>query len=197
MLGFTGPPRSVDRARGFARTLPFSLWVLTGFAALAGIRGVPAADDPCASFSWNVAHEHSLFTQQARNIKAGVQPGSAPVIALDRPYELTLASQDQVHFRAEPGKKSKSEGAFGGLARITVPTAGLYRVAVDQPFWVDVVSGDGPIHSLDYQGAPGCTAPHKIVQFLLPAGQQLVVQVSGLPIAHARITVTAAPAAAH
>jgi hypothetical protein len=51
------------------------------------------------------------------------------------------------------------------------------------------------LHSTDYQGAAGCNAPHKVVQFLLPAAQDLVLQVSGMPSVHARLTVTFAPAA--
>jgi len=182
-------------ARRNTAATPLAVLVLGSGVLIAGSGLSLAADDPCASFSWNVAHERTLFAAQPKSIKAGAQPSTAPVIALDHPYELALTAQDQVHFGAEPGKKPRTEGAFAGLARIKVPTAGLYRISADQPFWVDVVSGKEPIHSVDYQGAPGCNAPHKVVQFLLPAGQQLVVQISGLDIPHARITVTAAPAA--
>ncbi len=33
-----------------------------------------------------------------------------------------------------------------------------------------------PIASKDFQGRPGCDAPHKIVEFVLPAGTPLTLQ---------------------
>jgi hypothetical protein len=80
-----------------------------------------------------------------------------------------------------------------GLVRLRLATAGLYRISGDQPFWIDVVAGGELAQSTSYQGAAGCNAPHKIVQFTLPAGQVLVLQVSGSGSAHARLAVTAAP----
>jgi hypothetical protein len=171
-----------------------ALLLVLGFPLGAG--GASAADDPCAGFGWNVARERALFAAAPQGMKAGAQLATAPAAKLDQLYDLALTSQDQVHFPAPPGKKPKS-GAFAGLVRLRVPTAGVYRVSVDQPFWIDVVSGHELIRSDDFQGAPGCNGPHKIVQFTLPAGQELVLQVSGTASPHTRITVTPAPPTAH
>jgi hypothetical protein len=151
-------------------------------------------DDPCGEFSWNVTHERALFTETAKSEKAGGEKGTAPLIAPDHLYNLTLTHQSQVHFPVPPGKKPSSEDAFGGLARLRLKAAGLYRISVDRPFWVDVVAGDELIHSVDFQGAAGCTAPHKVVQFMLPASRELVLQISGLPVEHAYVTITTTPA---
>jgi hypothetical protein len=177
---------------GWARA---TVLVLSANGLLTGGGYALAADDPCGGFSWNVTHERSLFAGKARSEKAGSELANAPAIGTDHLYELALTAQDQVHFRTPPGKQLKPDGAHAGLVRLKVAKAGLYRISVDQPFWIDVVSGDELVHSTDFQGVAGCKAPHKIVQFLLPASQDLVLQVSGLPSAQARLAVTFAPAA--
>jgi len=168
--------------------------VLSAASVLTGGGYARAADDPCSGFGWKVTHERGLFAGKPKSEKAGAELTSAPVIAPDHLYDLALTSQDQVHFSVPPGKKPKGEGAYAGLVRLKVPKAGLYRISVDQPFWIDVVSGAELVRSNDFQGAAGCNAPHKIVLFQLPAEQDLVLQVSGLPSAKARLTVSAAPA---
>jgi hypothetical protein len=169
-------------------------WVAVALVLLLGGGGASmAADDPCTGFSWNVAHERSLFAGKAKTQKAGAELSSAPSVTADHLYELALTAQDQVHFQAPPGKAPKTGGTYAGLVRLKVPTQGLYRISVDQPFWIDVVSGVELVHSTDYQGSAGCSAPHKIVQFVLPANQDLVLQVSGMPSPKARLTITSAP----
>jgi hypothetical protein len=168
--------------------------ILSAVSLFTGGGYARAADDPCSGFGWKVTHERGLFAGKPKSEKAGADLSGAPAIAPEHLYELLLTSQDQVHFSVPPGKKPKGEGAYAGLVRLKVSKAGLYRISVDQPFWIDVVSGAELVRSNDFQGAAGCSAPHKIVLFDLPAAQDLVLQVSGLPSAKARLTVTAAPA---
>jgi hypothetical protein len=59
---------------------------------------------------------------------------------------------------------------------------------------VDVVAGSQAIVSSDYQGRSGCRAPHKIVLFALPADEELLIQLSGTPETHLRLTITRADA---
>lgn len=174
---------------------PVVLVLVLGTAgALAFGDRAQAADDPCSGFGWKVTHERGLFAGKAKSEKAGSDVSSAPAIAPDHFYELALTAQDQVHFSVPPAKKPRGEGAYAGLVRLKVAKAGLYRISVDQPFWIDVVSGTELLRSEDFQGAAGCNAPHKIVLFQLPAAQDLVIQVSGLPSGKARLTVTPASA---
>jgi hypothetical protein len=152
-----------------------------------------AEDDPCAAFLWNVTQERALFGTKAELLAAGRDAASAPGMQVDRLYEWTLVPQEEVMFAAAPGKRMLTDGARAGLVRLQIAAAGTYRVSVDQPFWVDVVAGGKLLPSKDFRGAPGCQAPHKILEFVLPAHQDLLIQLSGAVNPHARLTVTRAP----
>jgi hypothetical protein len=60
-----------------------------------------------------------------------------------------------------------------------------------------VVGNQKFVESTDFTGISGCNAPRKIVLFNLPAGADLVLQLSGAAKDHVRVTLTPAPAAAH
>lgn len=177
------------------------LAVLLAMGAAAGAGGA-RADQRCASYTWNVArepasvaHERALFATHARTQAAGRDPDSAPRISVDRLYRLTLAPQERVTFAAAPGKAALTDGAYAGLVRVQLPAAGVYRVSIDRPFWVDLVKAGSLIASTDFTGSRGCGAPHKIVQYRLPAGSVLL-QLSGEVSREVEVTVTRAPASA-
>jgi hypothetical protein len=153
-----------------------------------------AAHAPCAAFKWNVAHEQALFAAAGAHAVAGRDTASAPLIRPGRLYILALAPQQDVHFVKAPEKRGLDDGAYAGLARLRIPAAGLYRVSLDRPFWIDVVSSHGIVESRDFGGRPGCAAPHKIVLYSLPTGV-LVLQLSGDVASHVRLTLTRAPRA--
>ena len=152
-----------------------------------------SSDEACAGFGWDVSHERALFGTAARAAKAGASARAAPRVTPNQLYDLTLAPQDNVRFVVTPERHWGSDDSFGGLVRLRVKTAGIYRINLGQPAWLDVVSGRELIHPRDFQGAAGCTAPNKIVEFELPAGRELTLQFSGLNSRHARVAVTAAP----
>jgi hypothetical protein len=170
---------------------------LGALAILFGSSPASSADDPCAAFGWNVARERALFATAAQRMAAGKDAPAAPRISTDRLYDLTLVAQDQVHFGvAPPGKQPRCESAFAGVVRLRLSAPGLYRFSLDQAAWIDVVAADQPIAAEDFQGRSGCQAPHKIVQFVLPAGRDLVLQLSGAQGPLVRLAVTLAPATA-
>ena len=158
--------------------------------ALLGTLAHPSyADDPCAAFKWDVTHERALFAGAAESVAAGRDSSSAPQLLPDHLYGLSLLAQEQIRLSVPLGKKAQFDSAFGGLARLRVPLAGTYRIALDQSGWIDVVGEHGGIGSSDFAGGSACHAPHKLVQFELPAGE-LLLQLSGVANATVKLTLT-------
>jgi len=155
----------------------------------------PPAEDPCAAFTWDVSHERTLFRQEAQNLAAGNAAAAAPTLAIDRLYQLQLRTRTEVAFVTQPAKKMPDEGkTYGGLASLTVETGGIYRIALDQALWVDVIADNSLVQAKDFQGRRGCNAPHKIVEFLLPARKPITLQFSGGRVSTVKVTVTRSPA---
>jgi hypothetical protein len=67
-------------------------------------------------------------------------------------------------------------------------------VAVDMPFWIDVVSSGALVSAKDFQGQHGCSAPHKIVEFELIGTRPFFLQLSNAAADSVRLTITATPA---
>jgi hypothetical protein len=173
------------------RALPWlTLMVLSGGTVAA------AADDPCTASKWNLTREHALFSEAAQSAAAGRDAASAPDMKAGRLYELSLSPQDGVKFVVPPGKKAPPDGAFAGLIRLQVPAAGTYRISLDQGFWIDVIDHQQIIEATDFAGLHGCAAPRKIVLYKLPAGKDLVLQLSGAAKDRVRVTLTPSSAPA-
>jgi len=180
--------------RRVARACSRGRRVLLGALLLWAAAQTPAlAQRPCADFSWNVRHERELFASAPRSLHAGTGAASAPSIQADRLYALQLAPQQQVHFITGPGKQVLSGGDYAGVVRLRVPQAGSYRVSVDAPFWIDVVAAGKLLPTQDFQGQRGCALPRKIVEFVLPAHQDLWLQFSDEPRMQLQVTVTRSP----
>jgi hypothetical protein len=167
-------------------------------AALAALLALPlastrAAQDPCAAFSWDVHHERDLFSKQPVDLASGKALADAPALTPDRLYELELRAQPEVSFSAPPSRTWPEEATYAGMARLTVETAGVYRFALDQPAWVDVVVGGVVLQSRDSQGRVGCSTPYKIVEFALPAGKPLVLEFSASVTPSIRVSVSRSP----
>jgi hypothetical protein len=168
----------------------YSMVLATAFAAAA-----PAlSDESCVDFKWDVARERALFAGAATSLAAAADPKSAPVLLLNHLYELKLSKQEQVSFAVTPGKKSPRAGSYGGLVTFKIPASGSYRVAIDMPFWIDVVSNGALVAANDFQGQHGCSSPHKIVQFDLLGTRPFFLQLSNAAPDSVRLTVTATPA---
>ena len=164
------------------------------FALVLGCAALPAvADDACVDFKWDVSKERALFAETPAKVTAGRDPRSAPGVVPNRLYLLGLMAQDTVAFSANPAKEAASTPAYAGLATLKAPAAGSYRVAVDQPLWIDVVADGALVQPKDFQGQRGCSAPRKIVEFDLVGGQPVVLQFSNAVKDRILLTVTPSP----
>ncbi len=171
-----------------------AIWAVALLSGALGSAGAFGATNPCTGFRWNVDHEHALFQTAGQTEVAGRNRASAPVIRADRLYDLSLAPQQDVHFVLRPEKKALTDGAYAGLARLRVASAGLYRISIDKPFWIDVLARGQFVESQDFAGRGGCGAPRKIVVYELPAGS-FVLQLSGAISPQVRVVLTRVPAA--
>jgi len=158
----------------------------------AGVR-LAHADDPCTAFTWDVHHERTLFETKPQILTSGQTVVASPTLAADRLYQVELTAQSEVKFLEPPGRKRGDGGGFAGLVRLTVATAGVYRISLDQPLWVDVIANAALLPAKDHQGRPGCNAPHKVVEFLLPAGSPVTLQFSDSRVPVVKVTVTRSP----
>jgi hypothetical protein len=167
----------------------FFATVLLGGAVLSA-----HADDACVDFKWDTAKEHALFAGRADSLTLGTDPKSAPMIVADHLYALQLVPQERVSFAVAPAKRNATPSANAGLATFTIPAAGSYRVSIDAPFWIDVVSNGALVHAKDFQGQHGCSPPNKIVEFELMGTHPFILQLSNATAGSVRLTVTPTPA---
>jgi hypothetical protein len=96
-------------------------------------------------------------------------------------------------FSVTPAKRMPTTAAFAGLTMLKVAVPGSYRIAVDLPFWIDVVSNGTLVQPTDFQGQHACSAPHKIVEFNLVGKQPFVLQFSDAVTDKVLLTVTPTP----
>jgi hypothetical protein len=162
-------------------------------ATLAANAGLAYADDPCAGFAWDVRHERALFATEPQILTGGQTAGTLPTLVAERLYQVALTAQSEVTFPAPPERKRGDGAAYAGLVRLTVEAAGAYRISLDQPLWIDLIANGAVVPAKDFQGRPGCNAPHKVVEFLLPARIPITLQLSGGRVSTVRVTVTRSP----
>jgi hypothetical protein len=160
------------------------------FAAAFGIGATARAEEGCVDFKWDVTQVRALFAGAAQSLSAGTDLTSAPALQPNRLYALKLLPQDRVSFMTKPAAKGTYAGSHAGLATFQVPESGSYRVAIDAPFWIDVVANGALLPAKDYQGQHSCSAPHKIVEFELPGTRPLVLQLSNAAQDEIRLTIT-------
>jgi hypothetical protein len=167
--------------------------LLAGPVPLAGA-AQPPTDDPCAGFKWDVRHERALFATAGATLPAGKDGASASNVLPDHLYRAMLLPASQVEFPVTPGKSFSGEGTYAGIFSLSVPAPGKYRIAIDSAFWIDVAGGGKLLAASDYEGQHDCTAPRKIVEFVLTGKGPWILQLSGASQAAVRVTITAASA---
>lgn len=150
-----------------------------------------AADGSCDSYTWNVSKERALFATAPTVVVASTEMNGAPRLRLGQLYELHLSLAPQIG--RLPGEAPRPP-KYVGITSVQITTSGRYRIALDNNAWVGMVSGISAEIPKGFQGAVGCTAPRKLVEFDLSAGKIYAVQVSVSPTATMRLSIT--PAAA-
>lgn len=140
------------------------------------------ADDPCQGFKWDITNVLAAYGETSQTVRAaaqGTEISKIPAIAVNRNYDVTLTPQQDIAFHAAPGKLTLDDGSWGGHLRFQVPVAGSYLVALTGTHWLDIIDGSELLQSVNFGGARGCAKPGKVVEFVLPADRELILQLSG------------------
>ncbi len=173
------------------RSCQSAVWVVVVSGIL--VSPLAGAAEPCSDFSWDVHQERALFGSTGLPAVSGKGHDTAVPLLLDHLYNVQLSPQTEVEFVAVPGKKVLGDGAYAGLAVFDIASPGTYRVSLDVPAWIDVVSSGQLVASRDFQGAHGCNAPRKIIAYEFQIAQHFVLQLSGASSASVRVAITRAP----
>ncbi len=156
-----------------------------------------AADAPdCSTFTWDMKRELALFGGTAAPLASGTNVAGAPQLEVGTLYEVDLHPLADVTFAHALGKSFPAETSSGGVVKLRVKVPGQYRISTDAPLWIDVIAGTDAVTSTGFQGRQPCTLIHKSVEWTLPGGVDLIVQVAGAARDRAKLAVTAAPSAA-
>jgi len=172
---------------------------LTLLALVMGARVIAhePTTDGCGSVSSDDALELEVMRSPAIPITAGSNAGqNLPELTLDKHYAISLVAQDQMRFAVKPRRASRTASQRGGALHFEVPAAGRYRISITSRHWIDVVDGRTMLESVDHHG-PGCDLVHKIVEFDLPGGRPLTLQISGQDDAIIGLAITVSPDAAN
>lgn len=174
------------RGRGSRVAVALALWTVAA-SAVAELDG-----DPCRWPGWNVDAEHAAFADEARELIAGREPTQIPDIEPGRLYRLALAPIARVTPVATGGPEVRPEAVGAGLLAFTAPVAGRWRIALDDRAWVDVIDDGVLLAAERFTGSAECTRFHKTVEFDLPAGRRLVIQIGNAPGSELRLAVVPA-----
>lgn len=135
----------------------------------------------CGAFAMDVSREAALWTAgPSASLAAGADAAAAPELAPGVLASVALPPQSSVTFPVAPGQDRDGPDLFAGHLRVTIPTAGLWRVAASNGLWFDAVADGAIIESRAFEMQTGCTAPFKVVVFDLPAGE-VALQFIGSP----------------
>ncbi|HWJ68635.1 MAG TPA: homogentisate 1,2-dioxygenase [Sphingobium sp.] len=113
-------------------------------------------------------------------------------LALGTAKDLALGQTGQVHYALRPERPGGSV-SHGGMAQFMVARAGIYRVAMSNAAWLDVVANGKSLESVGHGHGPDCSGIRKMVDFQLVPGDY-VLQIAGSGTSDVRVLVTGVPA---
>jgi hypothetical protein len=171
--------------------------VLLAIVLAAGMgAGMAVADGAasCQAAGWNMSRELTAFARPPQSVTAQASAANLPLLRADTLYALRLRAQGEVHFAEPPTRPGRAVTPMAGMARFTVPSPGVYRVTLDSPLWIDVVTAQGVLAPTTYTGWHDCSVFRKSVNYTLEAGQTVTLQFSDAATDLVKVTIEPAPA---
>ena len=143
----------------------------------------------CQAPGWEMSRELQAFAQPPQSATAGTSVKQLPLIRAGTLYALRLQAQDDVQFARPLERQPKAATPMGGMGHFTVAAGGLYRVTVDSPLWIDVVTPRGVMAPTAYTGWHDCSVFRKSVDYTLAAGQEVTLQFSDAATDLVKVTI--------
>jgi hypothetical protein len=171
--------------------MTFGRWLLgvgLSAVALAAAPGLAQAQEGsgCGGFRWPLEPERAALI---RSDKPSLANGGA--LALNIAMTLELQPLAGAGLPKAPERAPKSAQAFAGHFALAAPAkAGVYKITISSPGWIDVIDGGDYLHPKAFTGATGCDGARKSVKFDLPS-RPLALQFSG--VESDRISVIVSP----
>jgi hypothetical protein len=100
-------------------------------------------------------------TRQAELRKAKIVVGQAVLAEMKATPIVTYSARP-----ADPGGKVSK----GGMFQLAIKQAGIYRVAISDHAWIDVVSQGKNVQSTSHGRGPACSGIRKMVDYRLKSG---------------------------
>lgn len=141
-----------------------------------------AAPDPCVG-ALPLAEPWTSWTQSGTAVGGGTV-STAPRLILGKPVTATLRPGAQVQFAVSPGKNAAK--SYAGLFTLAVKDAARIGIALSDGAWVDVVTGQTALKSVEHGHGAACSGIRKIVWFDLMSGLH-TIQIASAPRATIRI----------
>lgn len=155
--------------------------MMAGFLLAIGGPTSALAEAPCTA---------TVLPQELAGWTKRVAVKSGDTVAIGRGAVLALRPSGDVTFVVAPAKMPESD-SFSGTVSFEVTVAGTYRVALDSPAWVDVVSSGKVLDSVAHGHGPACSPVRKMVDFELSPGRY-ALQLSGAKTASVTVLVARA-----
>jgi hypothetical protein len=166
--------------------MTFGRWLLA--VAWIAAPGVAQAQEGvgCAGFRWPLDSERAALI---RPDKPSLANGGA--LALNVATTLELQPLSAAGLPKAPERGPKSPQAFAGHFALPPATkAGVYKVTISAPGWIDVLDSGNYLHPKAFTGATACEGARKSIKFELPA-RPLTIQFSD--VKDDRISVIVSP----
>lgn len=147
---------------------------------LLALTAVPAfaqaqpTDPTCAGVRAGLPPDLSTWADQSP-ISAGVKPGDGATLAVGKAALVSLHHAKHLSF--DVPAKTPAE-ANGGTLALAITKPGIYRVALGDAAWIDLVRDGKLAASKAHTHGPKCSGVRKIVDFVLTPGNY-TVQLSG------------------
>lgn len=151
--------------------------ILVAGAVLAGAASAQEAKPACAGADRALPPELAAWTQRSdlASATAAADLGQA-VLTPGQAVNAGLHPTRQVAYVAQPEKPGGSV-AYGGMLRVRIARAGIYRVVLGSGAWIDVLRDGRTVAASAHAPGPACSTARKTVEFPLGTGDH-VLQVS-------------------